>query len=268
MFIYRVNTLTHFPSLVLLQGVAKESAQYLEAKWILVSHEFPCPHMSPNHGGWRSATTCSTTNLLWVHTNPLPPQVQLVWWSQGRLSCHSTLSLRWSPPAQPCQPWGHAPPCSTKQLQCRRESGSAIYGRSAHWTPFQSTRHRQTRLCSLAHKWVFIWSSADCLSCRRLPLSFPSPGAGENTGAEAKDSWIPVQLLILTHCLALLSHLTSLPLVLLLKRDKELDLTRQDSSPQETNVGGSLLESRGSSLPKAADPQQGKVQGAELDCDM
>lgn len=174
--------LTHFPLLGLLQGVAKQSARNSEAKWILVSCEFPHPQTSPNYGGWRSTTACSPASLLRVHTNPpslspgtSPPAVP------GKAVTAHTVSPRWSSPAQLCQPWGHAPPCSTKQLQCRRGSGSAINGRSTHWTPSQSTRHRQTTLCLLAHKRAFIWSSTGCLSCRCPPLSFPSPQAGEKT---------------------------------------------------------------------------------------
>lgn len=60
----------------------------------------------------------------------------------------------------------------------------------------------------------------------QLPVS---SSRRENTGAEAKDSWVSVRLLVLIHCLALLGHLTSLLLVPLLKKDKEagFDWARQ-----------------------------------------
>lgn len=113
-----------------------------------------------------------------AHKTPLSSQVRDLQQALGWLSPRGTTSPRWPSPGQP---WGHTPPCSTMQLQCRRGSGSAINGRSTHWTPSQSSRHRQTRLCSLTHKRVFIPSSAASLSHRRPPLSFPSARAGEKT---------------------------------------------------------------------------------------
>lgn len=111
-----------------------------------------------------------------------------------------------SPPAQPRQPWGHAPPGSTKQLQCRRGSGSPVYGRSAHWTPSRrSGADRWGCVPPRTSEYLFCPPQAASLPppASRLPVSSSSR---ENTGAQAKDSWAPARLLVLTHCLALLSH--------------------------------------------------------------
>lgn len=95
--------------------------------------------------------------------------------------------------------------------------------------------------------------SARCTSERCLSHSFPSLQAGEKTATKAKSSWFSAWLLVLTRDLALLSHLTSLPLVPSLKKkdQKKLDLTRQDSSPQETSPG-SVVENRSSSPRRTA----------------
>lgn len=94
------------------------------------------PQNSPNYGGWRSTlpATCRCTQVLPAKAGALPGPRE----SCPRESCPGA-PPEVSPPGRPCQPWGHAPPGSTKQLQCRRGSGSPVYGRSTHWTPSQRT---------------------------------------------------------------------------------------------------------------------------------
>lgn len=124
---------------------------------------------------------------LQVHTSPLsqgrsPPA------APGKAVMAQRLQPEVSPPAQPCQPWGHAPPGSTKQLQCRRGSGSPVYGRSTHWAPSQRTGADRRGCVHSAQASIYS-------VLRRLPLS-PAPASwlpvsssrSENTGAEAKDS--------------------------------------------------------------------------------
>lgn len=148
-------------------------------------------------------------------TRVLPARVGSLRQPQGKLSAQR-VPPEVSPPAQPCQPWGHAPPGSTKQLQCRRGSGSPAYGRSTYWAPSQRTG-ADRRGCVHPRTSEYLFCPLSPAPASRLPVSSSSR---ENTAAEAKDSWAPVRLLLLTHCLALLSHLTSLSLAPSLEKDK------------------------------------------------
>lgn len=107
-----------------------DSAQNSDVKRILVFCRFPKIPQTMEAGG----APCQPPAR--AHKVSLPGQEPSL--APGKLSWLGA-QPEVSPPAQPCQPWGHAPPGSTKQLQCRRGSGSPVYGRSTHWTPSQRT---------------------------------------------------------------------------------------------------------------------------------
>lgn len=114
-----------------------------------------------------------------AHESSLPRQEPS---GSPRESCHGTARSA-----------GGVPSCPAVPALGPRSSGqhkaAAVQERiwlSSLWQEhtlgsFSSHRSRQTRLCSLAHKRVFILPSAGRLSPRRPPLGFPSPPAGEKT---------------------------------------------------------------------------------------
>lgn len=101
--------------------------------------------------------------------------------------------------------------------------------------------HTSTYLFSTLYLWEVLVSQLPISSSRR------------KNSNRSQELLVSAWLLVLTRDLALLSHLTSLPLVPSLKKkdQKKLDLTRQDSSPQETSLG-SVVEYRSSSPHRAA----------------
>lgn len=109
----------------MLQVVARDSAQNWDVEWILEFCRLPKIPQIMEAGGAPCQPSAG------VHKSSLP--------SRSPPAAPGKAQPEVSPPAQPCQPWGHAPPGSTKQLQCRRGSGSPVYGRSTHWAPSRCT---------------------------------------------------------------------------------------------------------------------------------
>lgn len=141
---------------------------------------------------------------------PFSPQVPALRRPLGRLSRHCKPKVVLSCPALPA-----LGPRSSVQ-----HKAAAVQERTLNSF---SEQQAQTDEVVFTRTQVSIYSVLCRLSLSQAPAS-QLPGSSsrrENTGAEAKDSRASVRLLVLTHSLALLSHLTSLPSIPSLKKDKE-----------------------------------------------
>jgi len=100
--------------------------------------------------------------------------------------CPGTVSPRWSPPAQPCQPQGHAPPCSTKAaaVQARIWLRSLWQERTLSFSEHQAQTDEVVFACTQAS----IYSALRRLSLSRAPVSqLPvSSSRRENIGSRSQ----------------------------------------------------------------------------------